>query len=1013
MKHLKKLSLVFLLTTLFSVSFTSCIDDGVSEAVDQVYLAQAGFLQAQSALKNAEAQFQIAKAATEAANAKLVLANAASIEAATAGVIITNTLNAGLNANQLTLAAATLKTNLEIAAGALAAAQSANAVAMVALSDAVKAAKNTLLNTLFSNYATTVAALDAATNARLAKLGAIATQELYLAAGGTESMAFIQAALVADLAALEAGLVSANAEIVRLQGLSASTAQQDVTALKAQKAALNTSRNTLGVTLAARENSVEVARAAWLKASTDNNDVNTKKGEISTLSGLISGLNTQKNNAQGAIDKANNNIAGLPAAQAAVTAVDTTTAYNAIVAQKALIGSSYAAATAGSAPKTGTSLNDVYFNKQIDARKAENKFAAAEALIAASFVQIQNLEAALGVAELALNPVSPAALLILQNAWIAATDAEALAQTKWEGDPSGFTAQDNLPNNLDMSILGNFADGTVGVYAKTWRRVATWKQSAPLSIVYVPETFYPEAYDNAQIVAAQAALVASTALTGVSSTTPTAGIYDIPALTSIFKYNADGTGGVDGTGFGIGNFTPRSVAEVTEAIGFSSANDVDADILTAYFINVESDDTSISNYTALQTARTNAQNTEDAYNVAVASNATNLAAYNLALTAVQNAYVAVGTAWATAGFLNLSDYNAIIDYVGVYGLTAATSSGLGLAKFNALAAETTALGAISTATTKLGTDFRPLGYVQFATTYSQWWTISSTPSVTVITNSGAYTSASDYQQVTGLVSATVTGRIYRLPHSATSSSTTLYQHLRNAYFNRVWAQEAVTALGSVTYASPYSELGSSNAQTITEGTADIAHINTLLPSHIAALAQLNAELAVLVAAAGNLDTLLWDNIAGTFTMSIDGVTTNVLGYIPLLVTYLNAIVARDAVTAQMVANFADQALIQNSIDHIILYITGATPDVAAFNSWRNTAIDAQKDLINGTGVTDGFIKDIEQAKVLISKGLITKADAVLLLAELKRELAVIETQIKFNSDAAVNILARINALLAS
>ena len=61
MKNLKKLSVV-LFATLLSFNFTSCIDDGVSDAVDQVYLAQAEFLRAQAALKDAEAQFQLAMA---------------------------------------------------------------------------------------------------------------------------------------------------------------------------------------------------------------------------------------------------------------------------------------------------------------------------------------------------------------------------------------------------------------------------------------------------------------------------------------------------------------------------------------------------------------------------------------------------------------------------------------------------------------------------------------------------------------------------------------------------------------------------------------------------------------------------------------------------------------------------------------------------------------------------------------------------------------------------------------
>jgi len=75
MKNLKKLSVV-LFATLLSFNFTSCIDDGVSAAVDQVYLAQAEFLRAQAALNEAEAQYQLSLATVQEAEAQLRLAMA-------------------------------------------------------------------------------------------------------------------------------------------------------------------------------------------------------------------------------------------------------------------------------------------------------------------------------------------------------------------------------------------------------------------------------------------------------------------------------------------------------------------------------------------------------------------------------------------------------------------------------------------------------------------------------------------------------------------------------------------------------------------------------------------------------------------------------------------------------------------------------------------------------------------------------------------------------------------------
>jgi multidrug efflux pump subunit AcrA (membrane-fusion protein) len=65
MKNLKKLSAVFMLTALFSVSFTSCIDNEVSPIVEEIYAAQADLIAAQTAVQQAEAEYFLAMAAAE------------------------------------------------------------------------------------------------------------------------------------------------------------------------------------------------------------------------------------------------------------------------------------------------------------------------------------------------------------------------------------------------------------------------------------------------------------------------------------------------------------------------------------------------------------------------------------------------------------------------------------------------------------------------------------------------------------------------------------------------------------------------------------------------------------------------------------------------------------------------------------------------------------------------------------------------------------------------------------
>lgn len=1009
MKHLKKLSVVLMLTTLFSVTFTSCIDNQVSDAVDQVYLAQAEFLQAQAALKDAEAQYQLARAASESANAQLILANTAAIEASTAGVIIGNSQTAALNANTLTLAAATLATNLETAAGLLAAAQSANQVAMVTLSNAVAAAKNLLLTSLYGDYTARIAALDLLENGKLVKLTAIATQQLYLSSGGTESMAFIQTQLVANLAALQAGLANAQAEITRLEGLTVDNARQDVTDLQAEIADLKDANAALGVEKYAKENAVTVTKAAWLAASQEYLAVTNKESEISTLEGVIEAHQADIDAAQAAIDEANANVLALPAATAALAAVDTTTAFNAVVAAKlvvttkqGLVGTNYVTTGATtddpkitSTPKTVAKAWDNVYNAELLAIQKNatydsiSKYLAPSTTLGYPYVYLNELELNLASAINIVSGTLPASIVAAQAIYDAALLRETAAQAAYNANPGGSTWTDGDdstvggPTFFDNTFIGDHTDGLI---VTSYKRVATWTELPAAS-----DNWYPATYTVAATIPA----------------IPTSG-----AITyAIFDATAPISGG-----------------------------DV-ADVNKVYYVEVEGDDSPTVNVTEMHLARYWAQIAEDnllilqgnltgeAQDIADAqllldlgyealgytvppvgdpltsdwNNA--LALQAAALTASNNAKAAIGYTTTTFGTTITPSYS---------------SAEMATAYYQVVLAE----AAVVTAQNALGTDYFPTWSGNSWSSKFEEWLAQGNALVT------AYSGTNQYQRLQELVNPTTYARVYDLPH--TGASITAYQKLRNAYFQMVWAQEAVEALSVVDYASinnEFSGTGSNgsidtNAKTIIEATADIADITALLPSHNAALAQLQAELVVLEAAAGSLDNLLFDPNDHSFSYVIDGVTYNnngtggvgALGYGPLLVDYLNAIVARNDVQAAMVANVAEQALIQHSIDAIQLYLLGdgTTPvveNVASFELWRKNAINAQKDLINGTGIADGYLKDINQAQVLIDKGLISKADAVLLLAELQRELTVINTQIGIQEDSATSLLARINALL--
>ena len=66
-----------MMTTLFSVSFTSCIDNEVSPVVEAIYGAQADLIAAQAAVQNAEAEYKLAEAEYKLAMAAVENANAA------------------------------------------------------------------------------------------------------------------------------------------------------------------------------------------------------------------------------------------------------------------------------------------------------------------------------------------------------------------------------------------------------------------------------------------------------------------------------------------------------------------------------------------------------------------------------------------------------------------------------------------------------------------------------------------------------------------------------------------------------------------------------------------------------------------------------------------------------------------------------------------------------------------------------------------------------------------------
>ncbi len=89
-----------MLTALFSVTFTSCIDNEVSPLVEAIYEAQADLIAAQAGVQNAEAALLLAQAANQQANSALLAAQAAAATSIAQGQLAVLLANAGLTEAQ-------------------------------------------------------------------------------------------------------------------------------------------------------------------------------------------------------------------------------------------------------------------------------------------------------------------------------------------------------------------------------------------------------------------------------------------------------------------------------------------------------------------------------------------------------------------------------------------------------------------------------------------------------------------------------------------------------------------------------------------------------------------------------------------------------------------------------------------------------------------------------------------------------------------------------------------------
>jgi hypothetical protein len=623
MKNLKRLSVV-LFATLLSFNFTSCIDDGVSDAVDQVYLAQAEFLKAQATLKIAEAAYEDARALGEIADAAYRDAETAHQQAVTAQFITasaeTNRVNAAANTIIIAEGQKTHEANMITLEQAIITAQSAYDVAVVNLADAVQNAKDVLLVGYYGDLVAANNALDALMTSKLNLMTDKALKELYLSApANTQTWAYVKAQLEIGLAGLQSDLAAEQATHAMVMAQTATPDQERATQLQDSLDLKEREIAEWEVVHQELENVEALALAAWNADGVKFADVFALEGDIATIKAEIKGHQDDSTAVRKLIDVT------VPAAEAAIVTAEAadvaalaalnaaaaTAATNKANADAALGAQTLPDPTAADAPLTGTSAWDAVYNARLDgaiALKAYNDGVAA--LSAAGIPQLETDLTNLVSIQDGLLPIAT-----LEANLLAADAEESAAQSAWEANPTGFYAADGTPSAGPDGLAGDPNDAFI-----TFAYITTAAAQAV-------------APGNANVIA----------------------FGDYPAVDA-------------GVSAPIAGLAAATFAELE----FSVNTDVPADAVGDYY-DVEADDVPVANLARLQAARTAADNAQNAYD-AYFNIQTQIDDKKAELIAAYEA--ATGS---TISISSVSDFESATDYVnnvlnGKLGSWAATSA---------------------------------------------------------------------------------------------------------------------------------------------------------------------------------------------------------------------------------------------------------------------------------------------------------------------------------------------------
>jgi chromosome segregation ATPase len=251
MRNLKKLSLALMLTTLFSISFTSCIDTNVDPAVEAIYAAQADLIAAQTAVQNAEADYLAAQAAAEQADADYRAAQTAMLEVQTAGLEADNAYEAAQREQYLLQLVAQTNLQVEQSQNALALAQVQFQIDMAELMAELEAAGLDLavqyandytnaMNQANSLYSQLLGAQNDLANAQLMQTGGVSyAYWLAMLQGNVTNAMAAKAAIEGAIADLEAYIANPTTPEAMVSDLNAQIdalqAQQDAMAITMQE----------------------------------------------------------------------------------------------------------------------------------------------------------------------------------------------------------------------------------------------------------------------------------------------------------------------------------------------------------------------------------------------------------------------------------------------------------------------------------------------------------------------------------------------------------------------------------------------------------------------------------------------------------------------------------------------------------------------------------------------------------------------------------------------------------